>query len=92
MTDAMIPCPVCGFFNCRGGNDCLASEVEPIDNVAHPAHYTSGNIEVIDFILDQKLGYCLGNAVKYICRCNHKGNKRQDLEKAIQYLKFELEK
>lgn len=60
--------------------------------VAHPAHYTTGKIEVIDFILDQKLGYCLGNAIKYICRCNHKGDKRTDLEKAIQYLKFELEK
>lgn len=97
------PCPKCGFFNCSGGEQCPAWEDKvkwdpddtikaPTNVVQHPAHYTTGKIEVIDFILDQKLGYCLGNAIKYICRCNHKGNRRQDLEKAIQYLKFEIEK
>ena len=38
------------------------------DNVNHPDHYTSGKIEVIDFIEDQHLGFHLGNAVKYISR------------------------
>ena len=33
--------------------------------VTHPSHYTSGKIEVIDFITDQKLDFCLGNVVKY---------------------------
>ena len=32
-------------------------------NVNHPAHYTDGKIEVIDFIEDKKLGFHLGNAV-----------------------------
>lgn len=60
------------------------------DIVSNPQHYTQGNIQVIDFIQDQKLNFALGNAIKYICRCNYKGTKEIDLKKAIQYLKFEL--
>jgi len=67
-------------------------EMQDHEVISWPKHYNTGKIQVIDFILDQKLGYCLGNAIKYICRCNHKGDKINDLKKAIQYLKFELEK
>lgn len=56
------------------------------DNVNHPAHYTTGKIEVIDFIEDQKLPYHLGNVVKYIARAPHKGTELQDLKKARWYL------
>lgn len=69
------------------------------DPVKHPAHYTSGKIEVWDFIADQDLDYFLGNAVKYICRCGRKTDadkSRQekaleDLEKAIAYLRKKIE-
>ena len=37
------------------------------DVINHPAHYTDGGIEVIDFIEAKGLGYHLGNALKYIC-------------------------
>jgi hypothetical protein len=57
------------------------------DNVNHPSHYTTGKIEVYDFIEDQKLGYNEGNIVKYICRHPHKGQSLQDLQKANWYLK-----
>ena len=55
------------------------------DNVNHPSHYTSGKIEVIDFIEDQKLDYHRGNAIKYICRAGKKDKSKEieDLEKAI---------
>ena len=62
------------------------------DMVNHPSHYNKGKYEVIDVIEDWGLGFSLGNAIKYIARCEHKGNKKQDLEKAIFYLKRELEK
>ncbi len=62
------------------------------DMVNHPNHYNQGKYEVIDVIEDWNLDFNLGNAIKYIARCNHKGNKKQDLEKAIFYLKRELEK
>lgn len=62
------------------------------DLVNHPDHYKVGGIETIDFIEAKKLNYNMGNAVKYISRAEHKGNKRQDLEKAIWYINRELSK
>lgn len=56
------------------------------DEISKPSHYTQGNIEVIDFIEDQNLGYHLGNVVKYICRHKHKGTPRKDIQKAQWYL------
>ena len=60
------------------------------DPVNHPAHYKVGGIETIDFIEAKKLNYNLGNAVKYITRADHKGNRKQDLEKALWYINREL--
>lgn len=62
------------------------------DLVNHPAHYKSNKFESIEIIEDFELNFCLGNAVKYILRCEKKGNKKQDIEKAIWYLKREVEK
>ena len=61
------------------------------DMVNHPPHYTTGKIEVIDFIEDQKLPYHLGNCVKYICRAPYKGTPEQDIAKALWYLKRYVE-
>ncbi|RIV23636.1 DUF3310 domain-containing protein [Fibrisoma montanum] len=62
------------------------------DPVNHPAHYTDGQIEVIDFIEDKKLGFCLGNAVKYIARAGKKDPTKtvEDLQKARWYLDREI--
>ena len=62
------------------------------DLVNHPDHYKVGGIETIDFIEAKKLNYNMGNAVKYISRAEYKGNKKQDLEKAIWYINRELSK
>ncbi len=51
-----------------------------------PAHYKQGNIEVIDFILDQKMNYIEGNIIKYVSRYKIK-NGVEDLRKAQWYLK-----
>ena len=58
------------------------------DPVSHPAHYTSGKIECIDYIEDKQLGFHLGNAVKYITRAGKKspGKKIEDLRKAMWYI------
>lgn len=64
--------------------------VKLVDLVNHPPHYTSGGIETIDFIEAKKLNYNLGNVVKYITRADLKGSKKQDLEKAMWYLRREL--
>ena len=60
------------------------------DPVNHPPHYKAGGIETIDFIEAKKLNYNLGNVVKYITRADLKGNRKQDLEKALWYLNREL--
>jgi len=67
----------------NGGLRKVLPEVEKIN---HPPHYNKGAIEVIDFIEDQAFTFHLGNAVKYICRSNHKDNFKGDIEKAIWYL------
>lgn len=60
------------------------------DNVSHPAHYTSGDIECIDAIKaslgeEEFKGYLRGNIQKYIWRYKFKGGS-EDLEKAHWYL------
>ena len=55
-----------------------------------PQHYGS-NWKVGDFIVEQNLSFFQANAVKYICRCELKGEKVKDLTKAIHYLQHELE-
>jgi hypothetical protein len=59
------------------------------DNVNSPSHYTDGKIEVIEYIEDKKLGFCLGNAIKYISRAGkkYKNKEVEDINKAIWYLK-----
>lgn len=58
--------------------------------VNHPPHYTAGGIETIDFIEAKKLGYNLGNVIKYIARSDLKGDKLENLEKAQWYLNREI--
>jgi len=65
-------------------------EPEFDDLVNHPAHYKVGGIETIDFIEAKKLGYNLGNVVKYLTRADHKGNRLEDLRKAQWYLTREI--
>lgn len=65
------------------------------DAVKNPSHYCGIKYEVINFIEDHGLGYCLGNVIKYICRAGKKypGDKQkelQDLEKAKWYLERRL--
>ena len=62
------------------------------DPVNHPPHYKTGGIETIDFIEAKGLNYRLGNVIKYITRSDHKGNRKEDLQKALWYLQREIEK
>ena len=58
------------------------------DVVNRPTHYTDGKIEVIEYIEDKKLGFCLGNAIKYISRAGKKDPTKEieDLKKAKWYI------
>jgi len=56
-----------------------------VDTLEKPLRYNQGRIEVWDFILDQKMGYLEGCAIKYLCRFRLKGGV-EDLKKARVYL------
>jgi hypothetical protein len=62
------------------------------DNPIRPAHYTSLQPEPIEVIESWELGFCLGNAVKYIARAGRKGDRVEDLKKAAWYLQREIER
>jgi len=65
------------------------------DQVDHPLHYggAADAYEAIKVIEAWGLGFCLGNALKYICRAGRKygADTITDLEKAAWYLSREIE-
>ena len=63
------------------------------ETVNHPDHYGGDTVyEAIKVIEAWQLGFCLGNAVKYIARAGKKGNRLEDLRKAAWYLQREIDK
>ena len=83
---------------CRGNHPLDSSRLQATKPAAHdpvnrPSHYTSGKIEVIDFIEDQQLGFHLGNCVKYVARAGKKDPTKEieDLEKGRWYLNRKIE-
>lgn len=62
------------------------------DPVNHPAHYTQhpSGIECIQ--ITEHMGFCLGNAIKYIWRAELKGRDIEDLKKAVWYVQREIER
>lgn len=59
------------------------------DPVNHPPHYKQHPSGVECIQITEHMNFCLGNAVKYIWRADHK-NGIEDLEKAIWYLNREI--
>lgn len=57
-----------------------------MSNVDHPQHYNRFSREVIDLVKD--MGFCQGNALKYILRAPFKGHFAEDLRKAAWYLRM----
>lgn len=73
-----------------------AAEQMEHDMVNLPPHYRSGGIETIDYLQaklthDQFVGFCLGNALKYLSRAGKKGDFSEDLAKARWYINKLLE-
>ena len=62
------------------------------DPVNHPKHYTDhpSGIECIQ--ITEHMGFNLGNALKYIWRCDLKKDAVEDLRKARWYIDREIEK
>lgn len=62
------------------------------DPVNRPAHYTGhpSGIECIQ--ITEHMGFNLGNALKYIWRCDLKLDAIEDLKKAAWYIEREIQK
>lgn len=54
------------------------------------SHYKDCKIQPTEFIHANNIPFIEGNVIKYVCRHRNK-NGRQDIEKAIHYLKLLLE-
>jgi hypothetical protein len=52
-------------------------------------HYKNMKIQPIQFIQANGLGFEVGNAIKYLCRYQHKDGA-QDLRKALHYIEMLL--
>lgn len=61
------------------------------DPVNHPKHYTSHPSGVECIQITEHMGFCLGNAMKYLWRSDLK-NGVEDLEKAAWYINREIER
>jgi hypothetical protein len=64
----------------------------PPDAVNHPPHYKKHASGVECIQITEHMNFCLGNAIKYIWRADHKGNTIEDLEKAEFYVRREIER
>lgn len=62
------------------------------DPVDHPQHYTAHPSGVECIQITEHMGFCLGNAVKYIWRADLKHDAVEDLKKARWYLDHEIAK
>jgi hypothetical protein len=79
-------CPLhnvhCGYPKCD------EDPVKP-EMVNHPKHYNSHASGVEAISLCRLLPFNMGNALKYVMRRDDKGTAKQDLQKALWYLRDE---
>lgn len=62
------------------------------DPVNHPKHYTGHPSGVECIAITEHMGFCLGNAIKYIWRADLKNDDIEDLKKAAWYIEREIKK
>ena len=69
--------------------DCKEGEVDVVNQPKHYTEHPSG-IECIQ--VTEHMGFNLGNAIKYIWRCDLKQDAIEDLKKAKWYIDREIDK
>lgn len=92
-------CKKCGRFS-KGGRPCADGRCKPHQvknfnyiesvDIRQQKHYNQYKIQPITFIVENKLSFCAGNAVKYILRHKEK-NGIEDLKKAKVYIDYMIE-
>lgn len=70
----------------------LSERIDTREMVDHPDHYVKDRkYEPYKVIRDWNLNFNLGSAVKYLARAGRKDDAIEDLKKAIEYIRFEIE-
>jgi len=69
-------------------------EIEATDMVNHPPHYTDSPSGIECIQVTRHMNFNLGNAIKYLWRAGKKNKDKtiEDLEKAIFYIKDEVQR
>jgi len=62
------------------------------NRIDHPRHYTSHPSGVECITVVEHMGFCIGNAIKYLWRADLKDNALEDLEKAKWYITREIDR
>ena len=66
-----------------------------LKEITQPSHYSNNMVgetgDVIDFCHLYDLSFTRGNIVKYVTRAGKKDNELHDLNKALEYLKREID-
>lgn len=66
------------------------ADIEERTTIDHPSHHARASshptaVECIDLV--EHLPFCVGNAIRYVYRANHKNNATKDYRKAAWYLR-----
>ena len=77
----VITCPAC--------REVLKAKHDPVN---HPKHYTSHPSGVECITITRHMPFNIGNAIKYLWRAGQKDSEIQDLEKAVWYIKDEIQR
>lgn len=95
LDDYEEPCIRCKGTRIPNGTDYNNTPdlYEPVtkDLISHPSHYCYSEYEPKDVIRAWGLNFNLGSAVKYIARAGRKDDILQELNKAKQFITFEIE-
>ena len=69
-------------------SDTPSQPSDLMEAVNHPKHYNEFGIECIDVV--EHFNFNIGNAMKYLWRCDSKEQPIVDLHKAVWYIKREI--
>jgi hypothetical protein len=72
--------------------DVVMRETTINNQIVSPVHYTSHPSGIEPIQITKYETFLRGNIIKYVMRAPYKGKELQDLEKAQQYLEWEIER
>lgn len=92
LTDQSTPAEVNAAISSWIGEQTAHLTGEPVDLVNEPPHYKAGGMEAIDVIeAFAPDNYHRASALKYLLRAGRKDDTVQDLEKAVWYIRREID-